>query len=274
MLRERHGPVFREIVRRMGRDGWLGVGWPVEYGGQGFGGDRAAALRRRGVARRRPAAVGDAADRRADAAAVRHGRAEGLLPAQDPGRRDPLRDRLHRAGGGHRPRGAADHGGARRRRVRRQRPEDLHHRRPRRRLHLARLPDRAGRAAAQGHLDPHRGHQRPRLLLDADHHLRRRPPRQRDVLLGRSRAGEPAGGQGERGLAADHHAAQPRAGHARPGRADRRPVRPGPRLGRRARRPAGPRRRRGAVLAEALRGDAGQRAAELAGRGRPRRARR
>jgi alkylation response protein AidB-like acyl-CoA dehydrogenase len=38
MRRERHGPVFREIVRRMGRDGRLGVGWPVEYGGQGFGG--------------------------------------------------------------------------------------------------------------------------------------------------------------------------------------------------------------------------------------------
>ncbi|MBE8523385.1 acyl-CoA dehydrogenase family protein [Amycolatopsis sp. H6(2020)] len=38
MRRERHGPVFREIVRRMGRDGRLGAGWPVEYGGQGFGG--------------------------------------------------------------------------------------------------------------------------------------------------------------------------------------------------------------------------------------------
>ncbi|MFJ1764278.1 acyl-CoA dehydrogenase family protein [Amycolatopsis sp. NPDC088138] len=38
MRRERHGPVFREIVARMGRDGRLGVGWPVEYGGQGFGG--------------------------------------------------------------------------------------------------------------------------------------------------------------------------------------------------------------------------------------------
>ncbi|GAA1966139.1 acyl-CoA dehydrogenase family protein [Amycolatopsis minnesotensis] len=34
---ERHGGVFREIVRRMGRDGWLGVGWPREYGGRGFG---------------------------------------------------------------------------------------------------------------------------------------------------------------------------------------------------------------------------------------------
>jgi alkylation response protein AidB-like acyl-CoA dehydrogenase len=28
-------PVFREIVRRMGADGWLGLGWPVEFGGQG-----------------------------------------------------------------------------------------------------------------------------------------------------------------------------------------------------------------------------------------------
>ncbi|MEI8000823.1 MAG: acyl-CoA dehydrogenase family protein, partial [Actinomycetes bacterium] len=25
-------PEFREIVRQMGADGWLGVGWPTEYG--------------------------------------------------------------------------------------------------------------------------------------------------------------------------------------------------------------------------------------------------
>ena len=29
------GDRFREVVRMLGRDGWLGVGWPVEYGGQG-----------------------------------------------------------------------------------------------------------------------------------------------------------------------------------------------------------------------------------------------
>jgi len=29
------GAVYRETVRQMGKDGWLGVGWPVEYGGQG-----------------------------------------------------------------------------------------------------------------------------------------------------------------------------------------------------------------------------------------------
>ncbi len=37
MLTERHGETYRELVRRMGRDGWLGVGWPAEYGGRGFG---------------------------------------------------------------------------------------------------------------------------------------------------------------------------------------------------------------------------------------------
>lgn len=30
-------PRFREMVRRMGADGWLGIGWPTEYGGQGRG---------------------------------------------------------------------------------------------------------------------------------------------------------------------------------------------------------------------------------------------
>ncbi|HKK52032.1 MAG TPA: acyl-CoA dehydrogenase family protein [Myxococcota bacterium] len=29
------GPVMRDVVRQMGRDGWLGIGWPKEYGGQG-----------------------------------------------------------------------------------------------------------------------------------------------------------------------------------------------------------------------------------------------
>ncbi|MCT2138804.1 acyl-CoA dehydrogenase [Dietzia cinnamea] len=33
----RHGDTYAEIITRMGRDGWLGVGWPTEYGGKGFG---------------------------------------------------------------------------------------------------------------------------------------------------------------------------------------------------------------------------------------------
>ena len=29
------GAAFHSILRRMGKDGWLGIGWPKEYGGQG-----------------------------------------------------------------------------------------------------------------------------------------------------------------------------------------------------------------------------------------------
>src|SRR6202050_4258969 len=29
------GPVVRKVVKQMGRDGWLGIGWPTEWGGQG-----------------------------------------------------------------------------------------------------------------------------------------------------------------------------------------------------------------------------------------------
>jgi 3-oxocholest-4-en-26-oyl-CoA dehydrogenase alpha subunit len=31
------GPVNRQIVKQMAADGWLGIGWPKEYGGQGRG---------------------------------------------------------------------------------------------------------------------------------------------------------------------------------------------------------------------------------------------
>jgi alkylation response protein AidB-like acyl-CoA dehydrogenase len=33
--REGGGPIYHETLRTMGKDGWLGVGWPTEYGGQG-----------------------------------------------------------------------------------------------------------------------------------------------------------------------------------------------------------------------------------------------
>lgn len=37
MLVTRHGETYRAVVRRMGADGWLGVGWPTSFGGRGFG---------------------------------------------------------------------------------------------------------------------------------------------------------------------------------------------------------------------------------------------
>jgi 3-oxocholest-4-en-26-oyl-CoA dehydrogenase alpha subunit len=29
------GPLYRSVVQQIGKDGWLGIGWPKEYGGQG-----------------------------------------------------------------------------------------------------------------------------------------------------------------------------------------------------------------------------------------------
>src|SRR5262249_62172925 len=37
MRTDRHGKAYQQLIRRMGSDGWLGVGWPAEYGGRGFG---------------------------------------------------------------------------------------------------------------------------------------------------------------------------------------------------------------------------------------------
>lgn len=34
---DRHGPTYQRVVRQMGTDGWMGVGWPTEYGGHGLG---------------------------------------------------------------------------------------------------------------------------------------------------------------------------------------------------------------------------------------------
>ena len=34
---ERHGKAYRAVIKRMGSDGKLGMGWPVEYGGLGLG---------------------------------------------------------------------------------------------------------------------------------------------------------------------------------------------------------------------------------------------
>ena len=37
MGRDRHGETYQRVVRQMGKDGWMGVGWPKEYGGHGLG---------------------------------------------------------------------------------------------------------------------------------------------------------------------------------------------------------------------------------------------
>lgn len=37
MMTDRHGPSYQRTIKQMGQDGWMGVGWPKEYGGHGFG---------------------------------------------------------------------------------------------------------------------------------------------------------------------------------------------------------------------------------------------
>ncbi|TQL68454.1 hypothetical protein FB381_2343 [Nocardioides albertanoniae] len=34
---DRHGPTYQKLIKRLGDDGWMGVGWPKEYGGHGLG---------------------------------------------------------------------------------------------------------------------------------------------------------------------------------------------------------------------------------------------
>jgi alkylation response protein AidB-like acyl-CoA dehydrogenase len=34
---DRHGPAYEKHIKRLGADGWMGVGWPKEYGGHGLG---------------------------------------------------------------------------------------------------------------------------------------------------------------------------------------------------------------------------------------------
>ncbi|MCW2813886.1 MAG: acyl-CoA dehydrogenase [Nocardioides sp.] len=37
MGKDRHGETYQRVIRQMGADGWMGIGWPKEYGGHGLG---------------------------------------------------------------------------------------------------------------------------------------------------------------------------------------------------------------------------------------------
>ena len=37
MMADRHGEAYHRTIKQMGDDGWMGVGWPKEYGGKGLG---------------------------------------------------------------------------------------------------------------------------------------------------------------------------------------------------------------------------------------------
>ncbi len=89
--------MHRTLVRQMGKDGWLGIGWPKEFGGQGRPASDQFIFFDEVQRARAPFpfvtlnTVGPTIMR------LRHRGAEELLPLRHPGRRDQLRHRLHRA---------------------------------------------------------------------------------------------------------------------------------------------------------------------------------
>ena len=125
METDRHGKAYRAVIRRMGRTASSASAGPRSSAATGSGRSNS-----RSSLTRRPAPTLPAVTLgRRTALQVRQRGAEEEVPAGHPGRRGALRDRLLRAGCGDRP-GVAAH--LRRppgRRVHRQRPEDLHHRR-------------------------------------------------------------------------------------------------------------------------------------------------
>ena len=102
--------MFRRLVRRMGKDGWLGIGWPKEFGGQGRPATDQFIFFTEVQRARAPFpfvtlnTVGPML--------MRFGTEEqkSFFLSGDPGRRDQLRHRLHRARGRDRP-GLAAHPG-------------------------------------------------------------------------------------------------------------------------------------------------------------------
>ncbi len=79
------GPRFRGVLRELGKDGWLGVGWPKEYGGRAMSAIEqyifAEEIQRTGF----PLPFLTINSVGADDHALRHRRAEETLPAEDPG---------------------------------------------------------------------------------------------------------------------------------------------------------------------------------------------
>ncbi len=214
MLTERHGTVYREIVRRMGRDGWLGVGWPVEYGGRGLGQIEQQIF------------VNEAALADVPLPAVTlqtvgptlmaHGSQEQkdfFLPKI-------LTGELHFAIGYTEPGAGTDLASLRTRAVL---DGDQYI------VNGQKIFTTGGHDADYIWLACRTDPDAPKhkglsilivdtsgswLLVDADHHARRRASRERHLLRRRPRPGHDAGRRRERGLAADHRAAQPRAGDA------------------------------------------------------------
>ena len=135
--------------------------------------------RARRRAARRPVRPGDGG---AGDHGLRHARAAEALPARHRQRRGLVEPGLQRAGLGLRPGVAQDQGRAARRQLHRQRPEDLDHARPVRRLDLLPGAHLERRQAADRHQLPADRHEEPGHHGAADHHDGRRARGQRGLV--------------------------------------------------------------------------------------------
>ncbi len=175
------------MVRRMGRDGWLGVGWPVRYGGRGFGQVEQQIFANE-------AALADVPLPAVTLPTVGPTLMEhGTRWQQDFFLPRILAGEMHFAIGYTEPEAGTDLAALRTSAVL---DGDTTSSTGRRSSPPARTtPTTSGSPAGPTPAAPrHLGlsilivdTRRPRVLLDPDHHARRRPSRQRDLLLGRAR---------------------------------------------------------------------------------------
>ena len=86
MESDRHNEAYRAVIRRMGQDGKLGVGWPKEFGGLGFGPIEQSIFVNEAHRADVPLPAVTLQTVGPDPAAVRQRAAEEEVPAGDPGR--------------------------------------------------------------------------------------------------------------------------------------------------------------------------------------------
>ena len=146
----------REFWLEAGKQGFLGLEIPEEYGGVEAGDYRFNAVLRRGARTRSTPRWARAFGIHADIVApylveLDHARSSASAGCPASQRRDPDRDRDDRAVRRLRPRGAEDHRGPRRRRLGHQRLQDLHHQRLLRRPGRRRGAHRPGEEGARHH---------------------------------------------------------------------------------------------------------------------------
>ncbi len=210
--------VYKDVIREIGHDGWLGIGWPEEWGGQNrsmmdqliFTDEAAIAgvpipyltLNTVGPTIMR---FGTDSQKQDMLPKILKGELHFSIGYSEPGSGTDLASLQHARA-------------ARGRRVGDQRPEDVDLADPVRRLHLAGLPHRPRPAPPQGALDDPGARGQPRVLLHPGAHRRGRGD-ERDLLRGRAgAAGEPRR-RAQRRLGADDQPAEPRTRGAHLGRA-------------------------------------------------------